>query len=201
MEAANRCLNVRFCRNGHPRIPEGTLCVRFCRIGHSRGHKTSAAGTEGNTAHDHQRQGRGRRHADHRGRTSGAARSARRPRGRGAQRRDRAARSVRRRSSRAPTRWKSSRSCRAAEHSSETNHTSGNENTRTTMTFEPSASQAQIDARQHAFDNQPDPATLVSREEIRAPARPSHGRHAGQARRGARGHLRLRRLAPPSRWR
>ena len=36
------------------------------------------------------------------------------------------------------------------------------------MTFEPSASQAQIDARQHAFDNQPDPATLVSREEIRA---------------------------------
>ena len=36
------------------------------------------------------------------------------------------------------------------------------------MTFEPSASQAQIDARQHAFDNQPDPTTLVSREEIRA---------------------------------
>ena len=36
------------------------------------------------------------------------------------------------------------------------------------MTFESSASQAQIDARQHAFDNQPDPATLVSREEIRA---------------------------------
>ena len=36
------------------------------------------------------------------------------------------------------------------------------------MTFEPSAPQAQIDARQHAFDNQPDPATLVSREEIRA---------------------------------
>lgn len=36
------------------------------------------------------------------------------------------------------------------------------------MTFEPSASQAQIDARQHVFDNQPDPATLVSREEIRA---------------------------------
>lgn len=36
------------------------------------------------------------------------------------------------------------------------------------MTFEPSASQAQIDARQHAFDNQPDPATTVSRDEIRA---------------------------------
>ncbi len=36
------------------------------------------------------------------------------------------------------------------------------------MTFEPSASQAQIDARQHAFDNQPDPTTLVSHEEIRA---------------------------------
>ena len=36
------------------------------------------------------------------------------------------------------------------------------------MTFEPSISQAQIDARQHAFDNQPDPTTLVSREEIRA---------------------------------
>ena len=35
------------------------------------------------------------------------------------------------------------------------------------MTFEPSASQAQINARQHAFDNQPDPATLVSREEDR----------------------------------
>ena len=36
------------------------------------------------------------------------------------------------------------------------------------MTFESSISQAQIDARQHAFDNQPDPTTLVSREEIRA---------------------------------
>ena len=36
------------------------------------------------------------------------------------------------------------------------------------MTFEPTATPEQINARQHAFDNQPDPATLVSREEIRA---------------------------------
>lgn len=36
------------------------------------------------------------------------------------------------------------------------------------MTFEPSATPEQISARQQAFDNQPDPAMLVSREEIRA---------------------------------
>ena len=36
------------------------------------------------------------------------------------------------------------------------------------MTFEPSATPEQIEARQTAFNNLPDPATLVSREEIRA---------------------------------
>ena len=110
--------------------------------------------------------------------------------------------SVRRRSSRAPTRWKSSRSCRAAEHSSETNHTSGNENTRTTMTFEPSASQAQIDARQHAFDNQPDPATLVSREEIRAALLDRHTppRRTSSTRRTWPSAVAAA-SAPPSRWR
>ena len=59
------------------------------------------------------------------------------------------------------------------------------------MTFEPSASQAQIDARQHAFDNQPDPATLVSREEIRAALLDRHTWPSAAAAASA----------PPSRWR
>ena len=61
------------------------------------------------------------------------------------------------------------------------------------MTFEPSASQAQIDARQHAFDNQPDPTTLVSREEIRAALLDRHTAATQDKLDGARGHLRLRR--------
>ena len=36
------------------------------------------------------------------------------------------------------------------------------------MTFEPSATPEQIQARQTAFNSLPDPATLVSRKEIRA---------------------------------
>ena len=89
-----------------------------------------------------------------------------------------------RRSSKAPTPWRSSRSCRAAERRASRNHTCHThhthhahhdertiDNERKTapiMTFEPSATPEQISARQQAFDNQPDPAMLVSREEIRA---------------------------------